>query len=1846
MKAFSRIAAALLAFFLGAGFAHAQLKNPTPPVNIILDSDMADDVDDVGDHSLLWSLANNGQANVLALILSSTNNYSAPTAKVLANYFGHQNVLIGAYQGSIPSTSGANSAYTQQVAAQFGTPGDTRANYPDAVKVYRQALAAAPNGSVYIVAGGFYEPLLGLLQSGADSISPLTGTQLVAQKVAYLISAAGTFPSSGSSATSNFAFDPNGASYVFANWPGPIVSLGNEVGGDVITGPAASADPTKDPVKFAYDLFCNNGASCPDAVPAWTQVAILYAVTGGIGTNFSIGGLNGSTVVENSSGAVPGSNTWSQTPDDQQSYIEKSISAAQMESILNPYVQTTGSFTPVANSQTVETNGNPVAITLTATDGDGDPLTYSIVTRPSDGTLTGTPPNLIYTPAAKFTGTDSFTFQAFDGTVASNVATVTIQVGAVGTITKVGQAANSCTGGGCTSFSVPYSPATGNSALVFLWFDFPNPVSAVSVKDSEGNNLILDQTYAGTFCAGGFACMQVWRESAVPSGVTGYSVNWTGDDDARAIVVEYVGLGAYDPAVFHGNDNGYNTGVSWTSGISGVLSNPADLLFCYAVDGRIATQTWTQSGSFTAILDTTDTATGAAHVAQWIDPGSTTGEVCSGTVSQTGGQVLTIVGGYQPANSSGVVANSQSASSNGSAVAITLTATDSDGNPLTYSIVSNPTHGALSGTAPNVTYTPTTGFSGTDSFTFQAHDGEVNSNVATVTITVTPVVVQANSQTVSSNGSAVAITLTATDSDGNPLTYSIVSSPTHGTLTRTAPNVTYTPTTGFDGTDSFTFQAHDDGGEFNSNIATVTINVGAAGLGITKVGQTKNFCQGGGCTSLSVSYSPTAGNGVLVFLWFDFVNATTDLSVKDSLGNALTLDQTFAGSYCASGFSCMQVWREASAPSGVTGYTLNWTNYDNAGAIVVEYSGLGSYDTSVFSAYDNGYDNGPSWKSGTGGSLSNSGDLLFCYAVDGRLASQNWTQSGAFTTVLNANDANTGALHVAQWTNPGTTTGQSCSGTVGVTSGEVLAMIGGYQPASAAGQPVANSQSVSSNGSPVAITLTASDSDGDPLTYSIVSNPTHGALSGTAPNVTYTPTTGFSGTDSFTFQAHDGEVNSNVATVTITVTPVVVQANSQTVSSNGSAVAITLTATDSDGNPLTYSIVSSPTHGTLTRTAPNVTYTPTTGFDGTDSFTFQAHDDGGEFNSNIATVTIQVALPGTGITKVSQASNTCSGGGCTSLSVAYTPVTGNSVLLFVWFDFAQAVKGVSVEDSAGHALTSDQTFAGTDCAENFACMQVWREATVPSGVTGYSINWTNYDNARVVVVEYSGLGAYDSSVFHGNDNGYNSGTSWTSGTGGVLSNSSDLLFCFAVDSREATQTWTQSGNFSTVLNANNDSVGAVHIANWIDPGTTAGQSCSGTISVTGGQVLAMIGGYQPASAAGQPVANSQSVSSNGSPVAITLTASDSDGDPLTYSIVTGPSHGALSGTPPNVTYTPNAGYNGVDTFTFVANDGHMNSNVATVTITVSQVVIQPPVANSQSVTSNGSPVPITLTATDSTGDPLTYSIVTGPAHGTLTGTAPNVTYTQASGFSGQDSFTFQAFDNSAGSNVATVTIQVALPGTGITKVSQASNTCSGGGCTSLSVAYTPVTGNSVLLFVWFDFAQAVKGVSVEDSAGHALTSDQTFAGTDCAENFACMQVWREATVPSGVTGYSINWTNYDNARVVVVEYSGLGAYDSSVFHGNDNGYNSGTSWTSGTGGVLSNSSDLLFCFAVDSREATQTWTQSGNFSTVLNANNDSVGAVHIANWIDPGTTAGQSCSGTISVTGGQVLAMIGGYQPK
>jgi len=162
--------------------------------------------------------------------------------------------------------------------------------------------------------------------------------------------------------------------------------------------------------------------------------------------------------------------------------------------------------------------------------------------------------------------------------------------------------------------------------------------------------------------------------------------------------------------------------------------------------------------------------------------------------------------------------------------------------------------------------------------------------------------------------------------------------------------------------------------------------------------------------------------------------------------------------------------------------------------------------------------------------------------------------------------------------------------------------------------PVAQDQAVvTAENNPVVITLVATDQDNDPLTYLLEADPGHGVLTGTAPNFTYQPATQYDGSDIFSFKVNDGEDDSAIATVSITITNVNLLpiAHEQCLSTReDTALAIHLDADDPDTQPLplVYSIVDNPANGILSGTPPNVAYTPNPGFEGHDVFTFKVFD--------------------------------------------------------------------------------------------------------------------------------------------------------------------------------------------------------------------------------------------------------------------------------------------------------------------------------------------------------------------------------------------------------------------------------------------------------------------------------------------------------------------------------------------------------------------------------------------------------------------------------------------------------------
>jgi subtilisin family serine protease len=179
-----------------------------------------------------------------------------------------------------------------------------------------------------------------------------------------------------------------------------------------------------------------------------------------------------------------------------------------------------------------------------------------------------------------------------------------------------------------------------------------------------------------------------------------------------------------------------------------------------------------------------------------------------------------------------------------------------------------------------------------------------------------------------------------------------------------------------------------------------------------------------------------------------------------------------------------------------------------------------------------------------------------------------------------------------------------------------------------------------------------------------------------------------------------------------------------------------------------------------------------------------------------------------------------------------------------------------------------------------------------------------------------------------------------------------------------------------------------------------------------------------------PVAQDGSVAAReDSNQAITLQASDADGDPLSYVIVSPPAHGTLTGSGANRIYHGASNYSGPDSFQFQAYDGIVNGNVATISITVTAVNDAPRGVNDTAETPQDQPVTISVLANDTDADGDTISLLSaGPTSskgGSVTANPDGtVTYRPPPGFNGIDTFTYRNTDGHGGTGSATVSVAV------------------------------------------------------------------------------------------------------------------------------------------------------------------------------------------------------------------------------
>jgi len=1256
---------------------------------------------------------------------------------------------------------------------------------------------------------------------------------------------------------------------------------------------------------------------------------------------------------------------------------------------------------PAATAQSITTAEDTAnAITLSGTDVDGDPLTYTVVTPPAHGALSGTAPNLAYTPAANYNGSDSFTFKVNDGTVDSSPATVSI------TVTDVNDAPVAIDQEVSTSENTPVE-------IILTGTDVEESTLAFSIQTAPAH---------GTITGSGES--RVYTPAAGYEGEDSFTfVANDGDLDSEPATVSITVIRTNAPPV--ADPRTLTTDEDSALEVTLTGSDP---------DGDSITFELVDNPSHGTLSGATPDLTYTPHE-NYNGSDSFSFVVNDGV---TDSEEVTVTIAVVPVNDAPVVETQSVTIVEDTPKSITLSGTDIDGDPLTYSIVTQPLHGSLSGIAPNVTYTPAANYNGSDSFTFKVNDGTVDSNTATVTITITSVndAPIADDQDVSTaEDTAKAIVITGSDVDGNPLTYSIVTQPIHGTLSGSVPNVTYTPEENFNGIDSFTFKVND--GIIDSNIARVTVTVTAVNDTPVAVPQSKIVVED---TATGITLTGTDVDGD------ELTFAVEDAPVYGSLsGTAPNLTYTPGLNY--------------NGPDSFTFKVFDGSSYSEAATVsltVIAVNDAPVADAqSVSLAEDNSVAIVLTGSDIEGSSLS---FTIQTQPTRGSLSGSGANQT--YTPIANYNGDDSFTFVV----NDGQT--NSVPATVSITVTAVN------------DAPIALAQTLSvDEDETLNVVLTGSDVDGDGLTFTLVSGPSHGSLLGSIPNLLYTPVTNYHGSDAFTFTVSDGVLVSSTAVISITVRPVndLPVAEGQTVLTNeNTPVNITLVGTDIDGDTLTYSIDVAPLHGELTGTLPNLVYTSDDYYSGVDVFSFYVNDGYG--NSNSAEVTILILdinyLPIVYNQTVSTSENS-------PLAIILAGMDPDGDLLN-FFTKSTPAHGVLSGTAPNLVYTPNPAYTGSD-SFTFAASDQEGESNegvisiqiTPSGpLTVFfddfetNLGWVRnpygtdtatmgyFERADPESVYYNGdkqLGTTVSGSFDlvtGPLAGSSAGSYDLDGgktsmlspvielpTGRDLEMSFNYYVAHYTNSSTADYLRVYIIGENTIkifeeLGANNDDDAVWEIFNG-NISSFAGQTIqffieaadAGTASYFEAAVDDIL--IEATTPNNPPIAESQSYEmAEDTQLSLTLAGSDPDGDEISFIIETPPSHGALSGQAPELIYTPYANYNGFDSFTFIVNDGNLDSELTTVSLIITPVNDAPQAIAQIVSTSIDTRLDITLTGTDVDGDALQFNITSFPSHGTLAGFIPNLVYIPDEGFVGDDSFTFVVFDAVEESLPATISIQV------------------------------------------------------------------------------------------------------------------------------------------------------------------------------------------------------------------------------
>jgi large repetitive protein len=559
-----------------------------------------------------------------------------------------------------------------------------------------------------------------------------------------------------------------------------------------------------------------------------------------------------------------------------------------------------------------------------------------------------------------------------------------------------------------------------------------------------------------------------------------------------------------------------------------------------------------------------------------------------------------------------------------------------------------------------------------------------------------------------------------------------------------------------------------------------------------------------------------------------------------------------------------------------------------------------------------------------------------------------------------------------------------------------------------------------------------SDADGDDLDITLVTFPVHGDVFTIGGTVSYRPTANFTGTDTFAYSISDGNT-SDTATVTVTVSPVndmpVTSGDLYTVAEDGTltvaAPGVLGNDTDLDGDPLTAVLFSNPSNGTVHLNPDgSFSYTPNADFTGTDSFIYYANDGTTDANPSFVNIIVTgspddvVARDDTNTTSANHAVS----GNVLTNDVAQNPDGPDESLTVT------STGGIATTGGGAVSMASDGTYTYTP-ATDFTGVDTFTY-TVTDGVT------TDVGQVSITVTpaapENTPPVAVDDELFTDVD------TPLVLTADDLLANDTDAdgdtLTIF--DATLPTNgTFTDGGNGTVIYTPKPGFTGTDTFTYQLTDGQDVSDIATVTITVgdaTPTDNSAPVPGFDSlATAAGTPITIHDD----------DLLANDFDaeGDPLTVTITQTPTNGLLVLNPDGThTYTPAAGFTGVDTFTYAVNDGYTDSAYsAVVTINVGTPPNTPPNANTDALFTPAD-TPRTITQDDLLGndfdpnaDTLIAFVISQPANGTVEYNQQDGTYTYIpnTGFTGTDTFYYTAYDGRADSTPTAVTINVGQPTT-------------------------------------------------------------------------------------------------------------------------------------------------------------------------------------------------------------------------